>query len=112
MRTSIKQLRETRQFFAENPAGVVRVHIPNDWPRDYTREQWARWFAKCLNNKINSHLPSYGKGRKWDSDYQIRLWRDSRRVRDILTIRLRVYQFETVEARSRFGHLLARYDDF
>lgn len=42
---------------------------------------------------------------------EISLWRDSRRVRDILTTRLRVYQFETKAARSRFSHLLARSDD-
>jgi hypothetical protein len=39
-----------------------------------------------------------------------RLWRDSRRVRDIAN-RIRVYQFETIEARSRFADRLAGRDD-
>lgn len=60
-----------------------------------------------LADRINRHLPWYGRGRKWKSDYQIALWRDSRAVRDRVERRVRVYQFETIEARSRFSHLLA-----
>jgi hypothetical protein len=63
-----------------------------------------------LSEVINRHDRSYGIGRKWDNDYQVRLWRDSRRLRDIAN-RIRVYQFETSEARNRFSHLLSRYDD-
>lgn len=59
-----------------------------------------------LSARINSHDPNYGRGRKWDNDYQIALYRDSRRLHDIAQ-RVRVYQFETVEARSRFSHRLA-----
>jgi hypothetical protein len=63
-----------------------------------------------LSERINRHDRRYGIGRKWDADYQAALWRDSRRLRDIAQ-RIRVYQFETDEARSRFSHLLASRDD-
>lgn len=58
-----------------------------------------------LSERINRHIPGYGIGRKWDNDYQVRLWRDSRRLRDIAA-RIIVRQFETEEARARFSHLL------
>lgn len=63
-----------------------------------------------LSERINRHIPGYGKGRRWDHDYYVRLWRDSRRLQDMAR-RVRVYQFETNEARSRFAHLLAHRDD-
>jgi hypothetical protein len=58
-----------------------------------------------LSDVINRHDRTYGVGRKWDNDYQIAMWRDSPRLRD-LAQRIRVYQFESREARSRFSHLL------
>jgi hypothetical protein len=45
-------------------------------------------------------------GRKWESDWQAKIWRDCCRVRDIAR-RVRVYQFETEEVRKRFSHLLS-----
>jgi len=49
--------------------------------------------------------------RKFDTDYQTHLYRDSNRLRDIGN-RIRVYQFESPEANARFKHLLSsRYDD-
>jgi len=63
-----------------------------------------------LSEVINRHDRAYGIGRKWDNDYQVRMWRDSRRLRDIAN-RIRVYQFESEEARSRFSDLLATRDD-
>jgi hypothetical protein len=46
-----------------------------------------------------------------ERDEFIKLWRDSRRIQEIKSRRIRHYQFETETARSRFGHLLSRYDD-
>lgn len=63
-----------------------------------------------MHDRINRHLPGFGCGRKWKADYQIRLARDAGRLRDIAR-RIRVYQFESSEARSRFSHLLASPDD-
>lgn len=79
-------------------------------------KEWLREFCKALHTRINrkAMLPVETNARGWrklDRDYQISLWRDSRRVREIVTSRIRHYQFETVEARSRFSHLLASYAD-
>lgn len=59
-----------------------------------------------MHDRINRHVPDFGVGRKWGDDYQTHLYRDSRRLRDIAN-RIRVYQFESAEARARFSHLLA-----
>lgn len=63
-----------------------------------------------LSERINSHIAGYGQGRKWDNDWFVSAWRDSRRLRDIEK-RIRVYQFDTQEARSRFSDRLAKRDD-
>lgn len=39
-----------------------------------------RDLRKGLNDRINKHLPWYGKGRKWESDWQAGMWRASRDV--------------------------------
>ena len=75
-----------------------------------TTESILHAMRGMLSEVINRHDRSYGIGRKWDNDYQVRLWRDSRRLQDIAK-RIRVYQFETEEARSRFSHLLSSYTD-
>lgn len=104
-------------------------------------KEWLREFLKALHTRINrkamlpveantrryqsgptyrapdGHLFTRANESRWtgwrklDCDYQISLWRDSRKVREIATSRVRHYQFETVEARSRFSHLLASYAD-
>ena len=84
---------------------------PNSmWPGfDYFPETAAHILGKMrygLHDRINRHIPNYGLGRKWDHDYQTHLWRDSRRLRDIAN-RIKVYQFESEEAHSRFANLLA-----
>lgn len=63
-----------------------------------------------MSETINRHDRAYGIGRKWANDYQVRLWRDSRRLQDIAK-RIRVYQFETAEANSRFADRLASRND-
>ena len=51
MKTSIRQLKRAREWFADNPAGLIRV--PLFPPRLMSREQWNAWFIDCLNAKIN-----------------------------------------------------------
>ena len=63
-----------------------------------------------LSERINRHDAAHGVGRKWSNEYFIKAWRDSRRLQDIAR-RVRVYQFETHEATSRFGHLLSTYGE-
>jgi hypothetical protein len=110
--------------------GHVKPRLLAVWAgtSDERAPEWQRDFRKALHRRINrkGSLPvvvnerlwnpclnalGYRQGwRKLDSDYQIALWRDSRRLHDIAK-RIRVYQFETVEARSRFSHLLANHGD-
>lgn len=75
---------------------------------------------KALHSRINMRVPQtmpvdrWGRPswRKLSADYQASLWRDSRQVRAIMTQRLRVYSFDTPEARKRFSHLLADRSDY
>lgn len=63
---------------------------------------------KALDNRINARAGvQIREPREGESAH----YRDSRNVRDILTKRLRVYQFETRAARRRFSHLLADRND-
>ena len=75
-----------------------------------TREEWHAEFLKVLNKRINLKAGDRPSWRKLDPDYQTRLYRDSRRLRDMAR-RVRVYQFETTEARSRYADRLSQYDD-
>lgn len=62
----------------------------------------------AANNRINARA---GFTPREPREGTTELRRDADRVRDILTRRLRVYQFETKTARKRFSHLLASNDD-
>lgn len=79
-----------------------------------TDGQFHSWLLQGLNRKINTHggiLPERERWRRWDEDYQGRLWRDQHSLWQIRHLRHRIYQFETQEIRSRFGHLLACHED-
>ncbi len=92
-----------------DPANTVRLRW-SDSPMGLAefRAEFRRALDRRINSKAGLNAP---RGRKDTPEYQAALFRDSRRVRDILTRRMRVYQFETDEARRRFAHLLASYDD-
>jgi len=64
--------------------------------------------VRCYHCPSREHLPY---GRKWENDYQIGAWRDSRRARERVTQRIAVRQFETEDARKRLGHLLSTWED-
>jgi hypothetical protein len=89
------------------------IMIGNRWTGGQviaTEAQFHDWFIDGLNRKINMRggiLAERGKWRKWNQDYQGRLWRDHLRLWQIRHLRYRIYQFETEEVRSRFGYLLA-----
>ena len=70
-------------------------------------ERWRARFMLALNRRMNGAEPPY---RKLADQWQIGMRRDRDRLRDIAN-RVRVYQFETAEARKRFGHLLSIYED-
>src|SRR2546421_9585833 len=79
-----------------------------------TEEAFHAWFVRSLNRKINTYggiVAERGQWRKWDDEYQVRLWRDQRSLWQILNQRYRIYQFEMDEVRKRFKHLLACRED-
>lgn len=98
-----------RAFAALKAGGRVSMRRGED-PLDLTgfRQEFRRALDRRINLKASDGQP---RGRRDCYAYDIAAWRDSRRIREILTRPIRHYQFETAEARARFGHLLARYDD-
>lgn len=97
-------LRFAREMFRRTAAGE---YVRYQWAGDYLdAAAWRREFVTALHRRINAKGGVTVYCRKADNDYHIRLWRDSRRVRELLTTRIIHRQFETVDARRRFGHLL------
>lgn len=90
-----------------NPNARIRMN----WACDGLDLQgFRRNFVNALNRRINLKVDQPRNWRKLDPQWQIAAWRDSRRLQDMAR-RIRVYQFETTEAKARFGDRLARYDD-
>ncbi len=88
--------------------GKVRLR----WNEDHADlDGWRRKFMSALHRRITIKGGCWPTGRKADPLYETSLFRDAHRVRELLTTRIRHYQFETAEARSRFGHLLASHND-
>ncbi len=72
---------------------------------------WQREFHKALDERINLKVGQPLRWRKLAHTYQIELFRDQRKLREITLQRIRHYQFATDEVHKRYGHRLARYDD-
>jgi len=62
MTTSIKQLKQAKAFFAQNPNGTVKI-IGNGFPKVYTKAEWEQWFIQCLMAKINRNEPAINEER-------------------------------------------------
>jgi hypothetical protein len=62
-----------------------------------------------MHDRINRHIPGYGRGRKWDERYQTDLRRDAQHVNDYASRRLvhPVNRLGTPELQRRFQW---RYD--
>lgn len=50
---SIRSLRESFQFFRDNPDGVLAIHHRGGFPEEFTRDKFANWFRRSLDHKIN-----------------------------------------------------------
>jgi hypothetical protein len=76
-------------------------------------------FRKGLDERISAGhgyrsgrwSPAPPRGRKDCPDWFLRAYRDSRRIRAHQAQRVAIHQFETDEARRRFGHLLTPWND-
>lgn len=95
---SARQLLEVKQWFDENPDGVLRVPI---WPSGtYTRQEWHAWFIDCLHNKINRNEKK--RGRKdchlWDTEMR-------RAATQVNTPRL-IVRWLPKDLRGRLSHRL------
>jgi len=61
-----------------------------------------------VHDRINRHIPDYGHGRKWDSNWQHDM---QRAARDLNTPRL-VISWLPFEIKERFAHRLRNLDDY
>lgn len=78
---------------------------PTGWMGGYDRAEVLREFRDGLHDRINRHIPDYGKGRKWDRDWFWMMWRAAR---DLNTPRLAIHWLPP-ELRERFEHRMATY---
>jgi len=75
---SIRQLKQVKQWFKDNPMGTVKIH--DVWPsKVFNRDQWHCWLRKCLDSKINRHEKQC-RGRKNSHDYYFELLRAAREI--------------------------------
>jgi len=75
-RYSIRQLKQVKAWFKENPNGTVFVHT---WPEVIiNREQWHVWLMSCLHEKINRNEKP--RGRKDCQKWFIEMRRASREI--------------------------------
>ena len=114
IRGTANLLRYYRRFLKSNYERC-RVVENADWfpdPDGMTKAKVRRRLAFLVHVAINrkAGVPD-AVGRKQDTDYQRSLWRDVRAVRDKVNRRVIVRQFETPEIRTRYGHLLTRWED-
>jgi len=59
-----------------------------------------------MHDRINRHIPGYGKGRKWDSDWQREVIQTAYQINR----RVRVYSIHR-DLRRRLAHRLASRED-
>lgn len=73
----------------------------------HSREEILGQFSEGLHDRINRHLPWFGRGRKWDHDWQM----ETRRAADqVNQPRLRIHWLPEW-LRARFSHRICRRDD-
>ena len=109
-----EKIRETLRWLREQKRAIKHA-VASPFSPDTTeqvRDQYRRRFYFYLETAINRKAGiSDCPGRKASREYQTMLYRDQRRVRDRVLNRVRVYQFETKEARKRFSHLLSSREE-
>lgn len=86
----------------KSPQGAMFKGSPSDSRMPADREQCLREFRSGMHDRINKRIPSYGRGRKWSSDWWWDAWRASR---DVNTPRL-VVRWVPFEFRERLAHRL------
>lgn len=76
------------------------------WP--VTREEILRDWRASVHDRINRNVAWFGRGRKWDADYQRHMRRDGDRINRAGTERLvvQVTEISTPGWRERYAHRL------
>ena len=77
-RTSIRNIRVSREFFRANPDGSIPTGMW-DTPT-WDAKSFTRWLRACLDAKINATVPMVG--RRFGDDYQAGLKRDARIINE------------------------------
>jgi hypothetical protein len=92
-----------RTVRAADPAALFHG-APEDWFRiPEPAAVILRQFRTGLHARINRHVPGYGRGRKWSTDWQREAWRTARAVN---TPRL-VVRWVPTEFRARLADRLS-----
>jgi hypothetical protein len=97
--SSVRELKQAREWFKEHPEGTVKVC--GIWPEKvYNKTKWNQWFMDCLNRKINRNESP--RGRKEDPDWQ----RAMRQSADRINHPRLIINWLPPELKGRFAHRL------
>lgn len=104
-RTSARVLGAAFRWLKEHPNGAIST---GDWAHPTCRaDEFRRWFQRCLNEKITSHMGL--TGRKRTPAYQRDLAWDADRIRDYCGRRIRNSGcsglLRTPEMQHRYPHI-------
>lgn len=102
-------VRAWRTVRAADPAALFRGSPCGDWRIPETAGESLRQFRAGMVDRINRHLPSYGRGRKWRDDWQHRARDVAWRMRARVVTRIADCPREL---RARLDHRLYGPDDF
>jgi len=67
---TIKELKKVMLFCKTKPDGIINVpaKITGSYEEKFNSTTWRKWFKKCLHEKINRNMKTYG--RKDDADWR------------------------------------------
>lgn len=100
---TVAQLKTAMAFAKAHPDDASKIHVRDTggWPREYTGNEYRRWFRDCLMTKIN-RLELASRGRKDCRNWFMEHWRASRQLN---TPRL-VIDWLPPDLKTRFAHRL------
>jgi hypothetical protein len=107
IRATVKLLQYYRSFLRSD---CHEAKDPQQWGSYMNKAQAGRRLHWLIDVAINRKAGVECKERCCDPLTWIGWRRDQQRLQDIHR-RIRVYQFETEEVKTRFSHLLSKHDD-